>query len=373
MIKNISWRRAAIRIPRCYINSFMALSLLLLAATANLSCSNDAGQEKSSSAAPDSENAINEDAHEGGRILRVYSALDPNESKIYFKKYEEETGVHIQWVRMSSGAILARIEAEKNNPSMGLWFGGSSTDFIAAAEKGLLDSYQPDIDFQLPEQGRDPQWRWTGFYFGAIGFAVNTERLERIGAEPPRSWDDLLKPVFKREIGVAYPYTSGTSYTALSTIVQLMGEDEGFDYIDQLDENIHHYNKSGSACVTQVGFGEITVGIAFSHDVMKKGPSRGYPVILTFPEEGTGYEIGALALIKNGPDREEARRFMDWVLSADAQSLMKKWFRIPLNPDAEVAGGAVTAEELNLIEDDVVWAGKNKHRLVERWRLVTAR
>ena len=309
----------------------------------------------------------------GGRLLRIYSALDPSESKIYFKEYEEKSGTHIQWVRMSSGAVLARLMAEKDKPSMGLWFGGSSTDFISAAEKGLLDSYKPRTDFDLQPQARDPEWRWTGFYFGAIGFASNKERLKRIGAEPPRSWADLLKPEFKGEIGMAYPYTSGTSYTALSTLVQLMGEEKGFDYIRLLDENMHQYNKSGSACVTQVGLGEIAVGIAFSHDIIKKGPSRGYPVVLTFPEEGTGYEIGGMALIKNGPDRAEAEKFMDWVLSVKAQNLMKNWFRIPLNPGAEVVEGSVRADQLKLIEDDAQWAGKNKARLVERWRIITSR
>jgi iron(III) transport system substrate-binding protein len=309
----------------------------------------------------------------GGRVLKVYSALDPNESKIYFKEYEEKTGVNIQWERMSSGAILARLMAEGGNPSMGLWFGGSSTDFIAAAEKGLLDVYKPETDFELQPRAHDPQWRWTGFYFGAIGFASNSERLKKIGAKAPRSWEDLMRPEFKGEIGMAYPYTSGTSYTVLSTLAQLMGEEKAFDYLRLLDGNIHHYNKSGSACVTQVGLGEITVGIAFSHDIVKKGPSRGYPVIMTFPKEGTGYEIGGMAVIRNGPGVEEARKFMDWVLSVEAQNLMQNWFRIPLNPRAEVVEGSVSADSLKMIVDDAQWSGKNKARLVERWRLITSR
>lgn len=309
----------------------------------------------------------------GSRTLRIYSSLDPSETKIYFNEYEKLSGVKIQWVRMSSGAVFARLSAEKSNPAMGLWFGGSSTDFISAAEEGLLDSYRPNVDFELSPQAHDPQWQWTGFYFGAIGFASNIERLKRIGADAPQSWNDLLKPDFKGEIGMAYPYTSGTSYTVLSTIIQMMGEEKGFDYIKKLDANIHHYNKSGSSCVTQVGLGEIAVGIAFSHDILKKGPSRGYPVQLTFPQEGTGYEIGGMALVKNGPDRAEAEKFMDWVLSKEAQDLMKNWFRIPLNPNADVVDGAVTADGVNLIEDDAVWGGKNKGRLVEKWRLVTSR
>lgn len=349
------------------------LFALVVAAVFAAGCAGGGDSGDTTADAPADAATVESAGDAGSGILRIYSALDPNESKIYFSEYEKLTGVKIQWVRMSSGAVLARLSAEKENPTMGLWFGGSSTDFISAAEKGLLDSYRPNVDFQLAPQAHDPGWQWTGFYFGAIGFASNIERLKRIGAEPPRSWDDLLKPEFKGEIGMAYPYTSGTSYTVLSTLVQMMGEEKGFDYIRRMDANIHHYNKSGSACVTQVGLGEITVGIAFSHDILKKGPSRGYPVELTFPEEGTGYEIGAMALVKNGPDRAEAERFMDWVLSKEAQDLMRNWFRIPLNPAADVVEGAVTAEGVNLIEDDAIWGGQNKARLVEKWRLVTSR
>ena len=85
---------------------------------------------------------------------------------------------------------------------------------------------------------------------------------------------------------MAYAYTSGTANTLLAAIVQLMDEETGFDYIAKLDRNVHHYNRSGSACVTQVGFGEVAVGIAFSHDIVKKGPAKGYPVVLSFPEGG---------------------------------------------------------------------------------------
>ncbi len=306
------------------------------------------------------------------RVLKVYTALDPSESKIYFSEYEKKTGVKIQWVRMSSGAVLARVLAEKKNQTMGMWLGGSSTDFIAAAQEDLLEPFRPDIDFELTPQMHDPDWKWTGFYFGAVGFAANTRRLELLGMDPPDSWADLLDPRFKGEIGVAYPYTSGTAYTLLSTLVQLMGEEEAFEYIAKLDKNVHHYNKSGSACVTQAGLGEVAIGISFSHDILKKGPSRGYPVVLTFPTEGTGYEIGAMALIKNGPGHDEARKFINWMLSTESQNLMQRWFRIPLNPNAEVIEGAITADQLNLIEDDAVWAGSNKERLVERWRLITA-
>jgi iron(III) transport system substrate-binding protein len=141
--------------------------------------------------------------------------------------------------------------------------------------------------------------------------------------------------------------------------------------MEALDRNVHHYNKSGSACVTQVGLGEVAVCVAFSHDILKKGPGQGFPVTLSFPADGAGFEIGGMALIKNGPDHDEARLFMDWVLSRQAQSLMQQWYRIPLNPGAERAPGIVPASELNLVDYDAIKAGGDKRRLIEKWRLTT--
>lgn len=305
-------------------------------------------------------------------VLHLYTALDTNEAKIYIRAFEEETGIEVRWVRLSAGEVLVRIRSERTNPQVALWFGGPSPEFIVAKNEGLLTPYAPRIDFEQPPGTFDEGHYWTGFYFGAIGFASNTEILAHKGISPPSSWYDLLKPELKGEISVAYAYTSGTANTLLAAIVQMMGEDAGFDYIGRLDRNVHHYNRSGSACVTQVGFGEVGVGIAFSHDIVKKGPAKGYPVVLSFPKEGTGFEIGAMALVKGGPNQVAAKRFMDWALSVRAQNLMQKWFRTPLNPNAEVAEGAVTADKVKLIEFDSIWAADHRQRLVERWREVTA-
>jgi iron(III) transport system substrate-binding protein len=307
-----------------------------------------------------------------GRILYLYSALGSKEAEGYISAFEDETGIDVKWVRMSAGEVLVRVRSERNSPQMGIWFGGPSQEFIAAEQDGLLAPYKPNTDFELPPGTFDEDHHWTGFYFGALGFACNTEILERKELAPPTSWHNLLKPEFRGEIGVAYAYTSGTSYTILATLVQLMGEEKAFDYIAKLDRNIHHYNKSGSACVTQVGLGEIGIGISFSHDIIRKGEAKGFPVVLEFPKEGTGHEIGAMALIKGGPNHAEARIFMDWMLSVKGQNLMKDWFRVPLHPEAELARGVVTADRVNLIEFDADQAGKSKRRLIERWREITA-
>jgi iron(III) transport system substrate-binding protein len=303
------------------------------------------------------------------QVLRIYTAFDTEEAKYYIDVFEEETGIDVQWVRLSSGEVLARIEAEASNPQASVWHAGSNTSHINAASKGLLDPYKPNIDFELPGLLHADDWAWTGFYTGAIGFITNTNFLEENNIEAPTSWDDLLNPVFKENVALAYPYTSGTAYTTFATLVQMWGMEKALDWWEEFDRHsVFQYTQSGTACIGMVGLGEIAVGIAFSHDIIAKGIDTGYPVVMTFPEDGTGYEVGGLSLIKGGPEPELGKQFIDWCYSVDAQNLFQQYSRLPVNPKATVAEGSVTLDDVSLIEYDHILAGESKDDWVGAWR-----
>lgn len=291
---------------------------------------------------------------------------------MYIEAFEADTGIEVRWVRLSAGEVVARLTAEKARPQMSVWFGGPSPEFIVAAERDLLAAYAPKIDYVPADGFRDSQDRWQGIYFGVIGIASNPVLLARHGIEPPTSWAELVRPELSGEVSYAYAYTSGTAYTLVASLVDLWGEDAAIDYLRRLDRNVHHYNKSGSACVTQVALGEIGVGVAFSQDILKKGVTKGYPVTMTFPREGTGSEVGGVAVIAGAPQRSEAERFVDWVMSLRAQTLMQKGFRIPVHPRAPVAPQAEVARHVKLIQLDAKWAAREQPRIIERWREATA-
>ncbi len=313
--------------------------------------------------------------------LHIYTAYDADQAEVYIAAFEaSHPDIDVQWVRLSSGQVLARIRAEAANPQASLWFGGSNTSHIAAAQDGLLAPFKESLAWQyMPVQFKDPNGLWIGLYVGYIGFVSNTEFLAKAGVDAPTSWEDLLKPQFKGEISLAYPFSSGTAYTTLCGMLTAIGSsDPGFDaqddaYLAAFDKQVHHYNESGSACITQVGQGEVGVGIGFSHDILSKGIAKGYPVVMTFPKEGTSYEIGGMALIKGGPEPELAKIFYDWALSKEAQDLYKQFFRIPLNPVAELAEGSVTAADVSVLPIDLLWYGENKDDSIDHWHEVTGK
>jgi iron(III) transport system substrate-binding protein len=303
------------------------------------------------------------------KVLHMYTAFDTEEAQYYINAYEKASGVNVQWVRLSSGEVLARVEAEAANPQASVWFGGSNTSHIDAAAKGLLAPYKPNIDFTLAPNFHDSNWDWVGIYTGAIGFISNKNFLQKNGVAAPTSWQDLLNPAFKDNVVIAYPYTSGTSYTTYATLIQLYGLDKTLQFWKQFDQqSVLQYTKSGTGGIPMTGLGEAAVAIGFSHDIVAKGIDKGYPVELTFPKEGTGYEVGGMALIKGGKEPELAKKFMDWALSVPAQNLYQKYERLPLNPNATVSSGAVPLSKIKLIDYDAQAAGMNKDKYIQAWR-----
>lgn len=304
----------------------------------------------------------------GYKQLTVYSALPETELPFYFNAFEKDTGIKINYVRLSAGEMLTRVKAEASNPNASIMHGGSTDTYIAGAKEGLFESYlSPELS-NVPEEYKDPEGAWSPFYVGALAFACNKTWFEKNNLEYPKTWNDLLKPEFKGQISMAHPSTSGTSFTILATIIQMMGEDDAWDYLTKLNQNVRQYTKAGAAPPMEVALGEAAIALTFAHDGLKPA-NEGYPLEIVFPEDGTGYEVGAMALIKNANEKEQenAKAFIDWTLSQRGQELFieSKSNRLPINTNAKVSDGLQPLSEINVIDYDAVWSGENRAQLLD--------
>jgi iron(III) transport system substrate-binding protein len=147
-------------------------------------------------------------------------------------EFERETGIKVGLTLKGSGESFAQIAAEKANPKLDLWFGGTGDPHLQAAEQGLTDEYRSPMLAQLQpwaqKQAEQAKYRTVGLYLGVLGMGYNTELLARKKIAAPACWRDLVKPEFAGEVQMANPNASGTAYTAIATIVQVFGEEEGF-------------------------------------------------------------------------------------------------------------------------------------------------
>ena len=205
---------------------------------------------------------------------------------------------------------------------------------------------------------------------GALGFGYNTELLAEKGLPEPKCWNDLIKPAYKGEVQIANPNSSGTSYTTLATIVQLLGEEAGFDYLKALHKNVNQYTKSGSAPIKAAARGETTIGIVFLHDAVTQA-IKGFPIRPVAPCEGTGFEIGSMSIIKNARNIDSAKKFYDWALGEASQALMPqaKAYQVPSNAAVAPPPEAPNVSEIKLIDYDFAKYGSSaeRTRLLAKW------
>ena len=284
------------------------------------------------------------------------------------QEFEAEFGITVNYVRMSTGEALARLEAERENPQFDIMWGGPIDTYIAGKNEGLFAKYEsPNLGNLLnPDLYMDEDHYWAGIYVGSLGFASNADWLAANGLEAPTSWADLLQPEFEGQLMVAHPSTSGTSYTALATVLQVLGEDAGWAYLEDYAGQVLQFTKSGSAPAKFVGAGEAAVGIVFSHDIVKQ-IEAGLPLVLSFPEEGTGYEVGGVAIVEGAKNLDAAHKWYDWALTPEAQALGPKYkaYQAPTVGGVDLAFPELL--EVNLIDYDFQWAGENKKAFVDRF------
>ena len=304
----------------------------------------------------------------------VYCGVDENWCRGMVNEFTKQTGVRTEMTRQSAGELYARLRAEKDNPRGDIWWGGTGDPHLQAADEALTLEYQSPMLPQLRDwaqrQAQRSKVRTVGIYLGALGYGYNTEELARRKMTAPGCWADLLKPEYKNEVQMADPNSSGTAWTMLATIVQLMGEEQGFDYLKKLHHNINEYTKAGAAPALAAGQGETLVGIAFQHDVIDVA-TRGKPVQVVSPCEGTGYEIGSMSLIKGARHLDEAKKFYDWALTPGAQKLAAEFrsYQLPSNAAVAPPPQSPDLSKIKLIEYDFGKYGSSaeRQRLLGRW------
>ena len=306
--------------------------------------------------------------------LTLYCSPQIEWCNLMVEAFTKETGIDVAMTRKSSGETFAQIKAEARNPKGDVWWGGTGDPHLQAAEEGLTEEYTSSLFDKLhpwaQSQAKSANMKTVGIYAGALGIGYNKELLEEKGIPAPQCWADLAKPDYAGEVQIANPNSSGTSYTTLATLVQIMGEEEAFEFMKQMHKNVNQYTKSGSAPIKAAARGETTIGITFMHDMVTQVVS-GFPIEIVAPCEGTGYEIGSMSIIKNGRNPESARAFYDFALRADIQTRASeaKAYQVPSNSGAQPPDEAPDLSKLKLIEYDFAKYGSSaeRKRLLKRW------
>jgi len=307
----------------------------------------------------------------GAGDLLVYTALEDDEVAIYlpaFKKAHPDINVTIY--RDSTGIVTAKLLAEKDNPQADVVWGTAATSLLIADDLGMLKGYSPKGFDKVKKGMKDPKnspAHWVGIKAWVTGIVGNTIEMEKKGLPMPKSYADLLNPVYKGSLVMPNPASSGTGFLTVSAVLQTMGEEKGWEYLDGLHENIAQYTHSGSKPAKMAGKGEFPIGVSFAYRGFKQR-SKGEPVVVAFPAEGSGYDVESNALIKKPRIKKEAKIFLDWAISDEAMAMYAKVYPIVATDVKVDAPDGWPSDPMSvLIDNDLQWAAKNRKRILSEW------
>ena len=300
--------------------------------------------------------------------LHIYSIIHEEETQALTDLFTKETGIKVSFLRATTGELVNRIIAERDDPQADILLGGATAYHMQAAEAGALEPYVSPLAKNIPEYALSPNGEYTGFCILTLGIGVNTKRYaQKFSSIPePKTWEDLLNPAYKGEIVLTNPIASSTAYLFVQNQLQRLGWNKGWDYLLTLAPLVGQFPTSGSAPAKLIGTGEYALGVSYIHALAKYN-ADGFDVKVIAPPQSVGY-VDCIAITKNTKNLEAAKKFVDFMLSPKAQELMSSIdFTLPVNPDATPAKGSVALSEIDLIDYDLDLAATQKNEVLERW------
>ena len=276
--------------------------------------------------------------------LKVVAAYGGKEK--IFQQFTKDTGIKVDFIDMSSGEVLSKLQAENGKPSADVWFGGGLDSFITAKNKGLLEKYISPEMAEVPLKYRDKDGYWSGVSLVLVGFMVNNEILADKKLDAPKTWADLTKPEYRDEVIMANPAISGTNYALVDNLIQELGEDKAWEYFEALNKNVPFLAKRGGEPPMKVTTGEFGVAVIpmSGEFILMEGK---YPVTTIYPEDMIPWVPAGMAIFKNAENLPEAKKFVDWALSEKGQIAIRDE-----DPRAMVRNGVKTPESIKTIDMD---------------------
>ncbi|POX40751.1 2-aminoethylphosphonate ABC transporter substrate-binding protein [Streptomyces sp. Ru73] len=237
-----------------------------------------------------------------------------------FKDFEKKTGIKVNYVEAGSGATVQRLARERMNTQADVVV--TLPPFIQQADgKGLLQKYEPEGYDRVAAADRDPNGKWTSVVNNYFCFIYNKKQLKR----PPQNWQDLLDPTYRNKLQYSTPGVAGDgTAVVIKAMHDLGGTDPAMAYFKKLQANNVGPSSSTGQLAPKTAKGELLVAngdVQMNYATMKSMPDQG----IFFPAAEKGGRPSTFALpyaaglVKNAPHTENAKKFLDYLLSPEVQ------------------------------------------------------
>lgn len=320
-----------------------------------------------------SENQNKTQSPDEGELI-VYAGTNSEQAERYLAAFNAEyPSIKVNLFPLSTAVLTERLFSEKENPIADAVFIFGAPRLLLAQWNDILFGYKPAGYERLEPQFRDtvsPPF-WVGIQGATNVFCVNPEKIEELGFREPRSWQDLLNPAYKGQIAMPTPKTTSTGYSTIIGFLLFNGESEGWDFMDQLHENITEYTPSSSSPCDMVANGEIAIGITYDDYALTKKKeleTAGKSMEVVFPTEGLSWQLYGVGIIKKEQIKPAAKTFLDWTISKSAiDKYAQDYGAVPARTDQAMREGFPKNVNAQLLNMEFPWAAANQDKILTEW------
>ena len=275
------------------------------------------------------------------RTVTVYVSTDRVFSEPVLREYEKRSGVQVNAVydteETKSTGLANRLLAEKARPQADVFWSNEPVRTLVLKSREVLASYRSPSAEGIPAALLDPDGYWTGFSARIRVIAYNTKTVTPNDA--PQSIFDLADPKWKGQVAMADPRFGSTSFH-VAALYALAGDDKMDDFFRRLKANGVRIVEGNSVVRDLVARGEVKTGLTDTDDV-NVAIENGQPVGMVLPDrEGLGVPVmpNMVSLIAGAPHPEEARKLIDYLLSADVERQLAQSDAVQIPLHAGVPG-----------------------------------
>lgn len=294
--------------------------------------------------------------------LVVYSAGPDELSENIQKGFEKRTGVKIELFKSTNGKILSRIEAEKDKPVADVLVLASLSSAQGLMKKGMTLPYKEakNSDKLFP-QWAEKEGNYFNYSLSALGIAYNT-KLVKI---PPKSWGDLTKEEWKDKVNIPDPSLSGSAAEFAAGYISANG-DTGWDLFKKYKNNGVSMAGANQEALDPVVTGAKSIVAAGVDYMTYQAKAKGEAVDLVYPSEGTIISSRPALILKSSPNVENAKAFIDYLLSDEAQKLVSDAYLLPGRNDVKTEGRP-SASEIPTLKADSKWMNENQKDVISKF------
>lgn len=264
------------------------------------------------------------DSKDAGKVV-IYSPNTENEVNSIIPAFEESTGIKVELVQGKTGEMVTRIDSEKGNPQADILWGGMNLG-VYTTNPDLWEKYVSPNENLIDENYRNTTGYFTNYLLSGSGcFILNNKLIKELGVEV-KGYKDLLNPKLKGKIASGDPTSSLSAWAELTNMLLVMGEkkydDKAWDYVKDFVKQLDGVELSSSSAVYKgVAEGEYAVGVSYE-DPCVSLLQDGADVTVVYPEEGAVWLPAAAAVIKGAPNMEQAKKFIDFLISDECQKII---------------------------------------------------